>query len=445
MAEVNPYSQTANDPTTQLGLMQVLQQIQALQNRPLIPDNPLSQLGAALQGASAAYAGKPNPAMQQAMAQRQQQLAGMSQTAGIMGQLNTIQQQRAMMEETRRARKVQEDAEKRQQGEAVRKIADDAWKRAVEMGDPDMAVIPYDTLSKLYPGFYPTKSRDEVRAMVSDKISRETFLKDRQGMATAAFFGQSTYRGTPIPEDVRKMSRPALAALIGKTETQLLHGSLEDWEVGLRKKANQVGLENLTPEERAQLLSLMGRNASDAKEAAIADIQADLEITGKPTKPLGEYFRIARERADLSQPVKDVLKSKGVDVTKATPNEITAARDQVREEDVVDAARKSIRTKAVQEANARRGGKKMWPEFRHLPDDYVDQLAKGDENFMASLFKALGITANPSGAAPSATLGGERLKNGKTIEQAIRDGMKSGKSRTEVEAEIAKLRKAGEL
>jgi len=83
----DPYSQTAQDPTQQQGLLQILQQIQAIQNRPLIPDNPLSQLGAALQGASAGFAGQPNPAIAQAMAQRQQQLSGLSQTAGIMGSI----------------------------------------------------------------------------------------------------------------------------------------------------------------------------------------------------------------------------------------------------------------------------------------------------------------------------------------------------------------------
>src|SRR3990172_9148023 len=85
-----PYSQTAQDPTQQQGLLQILQQIQAIQNRPLIPDNPLSQLGAALQGASAGFAGQPNPAMAQAMAQRQQQLSGLSQTAGIVGHLGDM-------------------------------------------------------------------------------------------------------------------------------------------------------------------------------------------------------------------------------------------------------------------------------------------------------------------------------------------------------------------
>lgn len=104
----DPYSQTAQDPTQQQGLLQILQQIQAIQNRPLIPDNPLSQLGAALQGASAGYAGQPNPAIQQAMAQRQQTLSGLTQTAGVLGQIGMLQHQKeqmglAKLRETRQA------------------------------------------------------------------------------------------------------------------------------------------------------------------------------------------------------------------------------------------------------------------------------------------------------------------------------------------------------
>lgn len=90
MAMDDPYSQSAEDPTQQTGLLRILQQIQALQTRPLIPDNPLSQLGAALQGASAGFAGQPNPAIAQAMTQRQQALSGLSQTAGIVGHLGDM-------------------------------------------------------------------------------------------------------------------------------------------------------------------------------------------------------------------------------------------------------------------------------------------------------------------------------------------------------------------
>ena len=139
-----PYSQAAQDPTQQQGLLQILQQIQAIQNRPLIPDNPLSQLGAALQGASAGFAGQPNPAVAQAMAQRQQQLSSLSQTAGVLGQIATMQQHQATLAETKRqheatlletqrARTVQEAAERRRNEIENRKAGTETQKSALEM------------------------------------------------------------------------------------------------------------------------------------------------------------------------------------------------------------------------------------------------------------------------------------------------------------------------
>jgi len=449
-----PYSQSGQDPTQQQGLLQILQQIQAIQNRPLIPDNPLSQLGAALQGASAGFAGQPNPAVAQAMAARQQQLSGLSQTAGVLGQIGTIKQQEATLAETRRARAVQEKAEERHakteeraQEDASLKISDAAWKRAMEIGDPNMAAVSYRELSKKLPGYFPPMSEGKIKSLAEDAIGRETFKKNQVGMATAAYLGLPTYLGKPIPQDVAGMPKRALALLAGKTETQLAHGSLDEWQVAIRKKVAQVGFDNLSAEERADFLALEGRGASDAMKAAIANIEDDIAAHGKVQKPLGQYFRIARERADLSQPVKDILKSHGIDVVKATSEQITAARDQHRNELVVDSASKNIKVKAVHEMNARAGGKKnLHPEFKHLPDDFVKQLAVGDENALMQLLGALGVTMKPQAAAPSAGgASGPVLKNGKTLEQAIQDGMGGGASRAEAEAEILRLRKAGKL
>ena len=128
--EANPYTQTANDPTTQMGLMQVLQQIQALQNQPLIPDNPLSQPGAALQGASAGFQGQPNPAIAQAAALRQQQLTGMSQTAGVLGQIGMLQQQQRDMSFKERDYKLRVDMETRRlKSEEDKNKRDEAHQR----------------------------------------------------------------------------------------------------------------------------------------------------------------------------------------------------------------------------------------------------------------------------------------------------------------------------
>jgi len=450
----SPYSQSGQDPTQQQGLLQILQQIQAIQNRPLIPDNPLSQLGAALQGASAGFAGQPNPAMAQAMAQRQQQLSGLSQTAGLMGQIATIKQQEATLAETRRARAVQEKAEERAgkteerlRQEASLKFADDAWKKALELGDPNMGAVAYETLSKEKPGFWPPMPPEKIKALLTDKIGREDFRKNQVGMATAAYLGLPTYLGKPIPQDVAGMPKRALALLAGKTETQLAHGSLDEWQVATRKKVAQVGFDNLSAEERADFLALEGRGASDAMKAAIANIEDDIAAHGKIQKPLGQYFRIARERADLSQPVKDILKGAGVDVSQATPQQIEAARTKHTQETIAESTMKNVKRMAVQEMNARAGGKKnLHPEFKHLPDDFVKQLAVGDENALMQLLGALGVTMKPPAGAPSAgPAGAPVLKNGMTVEQAIQKRMADGRSRAEAQRDVERLRSEGKL
>lgn len=454
MMEPTLYSQSAQDPTQQQGLLQILQQIQALQNRPLIPENPLSQLGAALQGASAGFAGQPNPAIQQAMAQRQQQLAGLSQTAGIMGSLASMQHQQAVLAETRRARKVQEAAEvrhakteERNQEETALKISDAAWKRAMEIGDASMAVISYRELSKKLPGYFPPMPDEKVKALAENAIGREAFKKNQVGMATAAFLGMPTYLGKPIPPDVAAMPKRALALLAGKTETQMLHGSLDEWEVGLRKKISQVGFDALPPNERAEYLALLGRNATDAKDAAIASIQDDITAHGKILKPLGEYFRVARERADLSQSLKDILKGAGVDVTRATSQQIEAARQQHRQETISDSTLKSVKRMAVQEMNARAGGKKnLHPEFKHLPDDFVRQLAVGDENALMRLLGALGVTMKPpTGPAAQTSAAGALLKNGKTRDQTVQELMGHGRTKEEAQRAVQDRINKGEL
>ena len=452
----SPYSQTAQDPTQQQGLLQILQQIQAIQNRPLIPENPLSQLGAALQGASAGFAGQPNPAMAQAMAQRQQQLSGLSQTAGLMGQIATIKQQEATLAETRRARAVQEKAEERAgkteerlRQEASLKFADDAWKKALELGDPNMGAVAYETLSKEKPGFWPPMPAEKIKALLTDKIGREDFRKNQVGMAAAAYLGEATYLGRPIPDDVRNMPKRALALMAGKTETQLLHGSLEEWEISLRKKvALAGGFDNLSPEERAEYFALVGRNATDAKDAAISDMQADIAKYGKTQKPIGGYFRTARQRQDLSPSLRQQLKLDGLDPDTASTQQMNEAEGRYRSKVIADSTAKDLRQSAQQEYNFRLGhkDKKQDQRFRYMPTEEVRKLAMGDPNALLQLLDALRVTVKPGAETPAAAASGEPvLKNGKTMEQTIQDGMSGGASRAEVETEVLRLRKAGKL
>ncbi len=214
----DPYSQTAQDPTQQQGLLQILQQIQAIQNRPLIPDNPLSQLGAALQGASAGYAGQPNPAIAQAMAQRQQQLSGLSQTAGVLGQIGSMQQHQAALAETKRARAIQEStAAGKDQLERIKFRAQLAMDR---IKDPNLSVRAggYRDLQALpieYGGIDPKANPDELAANTKEKFDElhdEAIAlllagEDPQGPAWAKRFS-----GVPLTEYKATIARDPLAA-----------------------------------------------------------------------------------------------------------------------------------------------------------------------------------------------------------------------------------------
>jgi hypothetical protein len=82
-------STTGLDPHTQLG--EILQRITALQQQPIIPDNPFGQLGAVLQGFHAGTQGRPNPAFEQGLAQRRQALTGLTNAATVTGTLATLQ------------------------------------------------------------------------------------------------------------------------------------------------------------------------------------------------------------------------------------------------------------------------------------------------------------------------------------------------------------------
>ncbi len=87
-------------------LLQALAQIQQAQQQPLIPNNPIAQMGVALQGYASGYQGRQNPAIEQALAMRQQQMSGFGHQAQIANSLATLQ-------ETQRLRKTQEQSEAR--------------------------------------------------------------------------------------------------------------------------------------------------------------------------------------------------------------------------------------------------------------------------------------------------------------------------------------------
>ena len=90
---------TQQDPNSIL--QQLMLQIQARQNQPIIPDNPFAQAGTILSGFGAGVQGRPNPVMAQFAQQRKDDLAGMQAQAGIAGTMATLQDRQQTRAEAR--------------------------------------------------------------------------------------------------------------------------------------------------------------------------------------------------------------------------------------------------------------------------------------------------------------------------------------------------------
>ena len=95
-------------------LLDALQGIQGLRGQPVVPDNPLAQLGSILAGFGAGVQGKPNPVVEMYRQQRQDQLAGFQQQASIGGALGTMENQRAQRQIE--SQKIRRDEQKYEQG-----------------------------------------------------------------------------------------------------------------------------------------------------------------------------------------------------------------------------------------------------------------------------------------------------------------------------------------
>ena len=82
-------------------LLGILQRLRDLSQQPVVPQNPMAQLGTVLQGFSAGAQGQPNPALQMFQQQRQQEVQGLAQQAHIGGTLTTLQHQKMQMDQER--------------------------------------------------------------------------------------------------------------------------------------------------------------------------------------------------------------------------------------------------------------------------------------------------------------------------------------------------------
>src|SRR3989304_1672194 len=99
---LNPALNTT-DTSGEVTLINLLKQLQARQAQPVVPDNPMAQLGTMLSGFASGVQGQPNPVLKQFQSLREQEMGGLGQQAQIAGSLATIGSQRASREQQRDA------------------------------------------------------------------------------------------------------------------------------------------------------------------------------------------------------------------------------------------------------------------------------------------------------------------------------------------------------
>ena len=90
---MDPITMAPGNPNTDETLLGILQRLRDLSQQPLVPQNPMAQLGTVMQGFAAGTQGQQNPALQMYAQQRQQQLTGLGTEATIGSALSTLQHQ----------------------------------------------------------------------------------------------------------------------------------------------------------------------------------------------------------------------------------------------------------------------------------------------------------------------------------------------------------------
>lgn len=92
---MDPITMSPGNPNADETLLGILQRLRDLSQQPLVPQNPLAQLGTVMQGFAAGTQGQQNPALQMYAQQRQSQMGGLAHEATIGSALNTVQNQQA--------------------------------------------------------------------------------------------------------------------------------------------------------------------------------------------------------------------------------------------------------------------------------------------------------------------------------------------------------------
>lgn len=319
-------------------LMQALAQIRQAQAQPLLSNDPLAQLGVGLQGIAAGYRGQPNPAIEQALQVRQQQLGGAQQNFSNMMGLSHLGMQtqdfalRKQMEE----RRVRQEAETEQQRRATEIFKTRATMVNGMLGlakdNPLYAAPAMRELEAMYRqanipvpagGFDVTGMRD--LATQSKKVGMYILAAPNTSdaeIASAAGVDPSAVTQLRATLTTPGVKRDELTkTLWGWTATDL-----QKDQVGLEQAKTNLGKTKIEAAVNTRLFQLeQVKNRTPAQEAE----RMTLEGFGKSSTPERDLARVYMERENLPLDLA---------VTKAART-ISEAKNQSDFKDVVRAIR----------------------------------------------------------------------------------------------------------
>src|SRR3990167_4728475 len=327
--------------STEETLMAMLQKIGELRQQPLIPDHPLAQVGAALQGLSSGMQGKPNPAIEFAQKQRQQDLSMLTQSGAIAGTIGTLKARR----EDEKFRREKFEFDKITQGaQTARGLIDTAMKT----GDTDglaYGLLQLSTVTGVGP-----KTMDDARAIARDTTLLEQVGKNGYELAVYALNGIDDPR---IPPQMKQLAEKNPAALRSafkitdpaKAAADLAKAQEDARSTAFKTRIQSRGLElrrkpGLLPNEQLELDAIMGLRATPLRTEAME--LARHYMSREPQLPLDMALTRAR-RALAEAGDTSVLRDIAKDIRAANPN-------MTQGEALLDATRRAATVKTRTQA-----------------------------------------------------------------------------------------------
>ena len=327
-------------------LLNALRQMQALQAQPVLPNDPLTQLGAVLSGFGAGVQGQPNPVLEMYRKQRQDQLTGLGQQATIGGALGTIETQRAS-----RAAQAAQQAETRRYHDVTSGIAQ-------QQADTSKSSAELTRLKTAREMNKDMRDSDDLETRVAGIEGDKKLLNPETGMPLI-----------PANVDSRKMAYMGKRTFFEKKQAELIqmiqHGAKPRSPEFQKLYGNPFPLEYFPQVD--QWVETMERLGPDALESAKPKSERD-----HPTPGILQARRVyleSRDPASLTEDEKRLKAALQATVGRQETNLVTMAQ-AIQAERAKAGKPPLLADVALQEANDRLDRTKS-------REDDLDKLARG--------------------------------------------------------------------